>query len=112
MDAQKNQNKGATTPKPVVTNKPETYLTPQEVALSKDFASNQGRLPWPVVKCAIVGYFGKHEHATIKGVFIENNGIDIKTQQVAEEFGVSATLIRRELAELRNGLQMNAQSGD
>ena len=40
------------------------------------------------------------------------NGIDIKTQQVAEEFGVSATLIRRELAELRNGLQMNAQSGD
>lgn len=79
LEAQKNQNKGNTTPKPVVTNKPETYLTPQEVALSKDFASNQGRLPWPVVKGAIVGYFGKHEHATIKGVFIENNGIDIKT---------------------------------
>ena len=27
---------------------------------------------------SIVGYFGKHEHPTLKGVFIENNGLDIK----------------------------------
>ena len=79
LEAQRNQTKGTTAPKPVVTNKPETYLTPQEVALSKDFASNQGRLPWPVLKGVIVGVFGKHEHPTIRGVFIENNGVDIKT---------------------------------
>ncbi|MFN8309318.1 MAG: peptidoglycan DD-metalloendopeptidase family protein [Chitinophagales bacterium] len=54
-------------------------LTPKEQELSKDFASNKGHLPWPVAKGTIIAYFGKREHPTLKGVFIENNGLDIKT---------------------------------
>lgn len=71
--ANKNSNTSSTPAKT------ETYLTPMELKLSQGFASNQGRLPWPVAKGAIVGEFGRHEHPTIKDIFIENNGIDIKT---------------------------------
>lgn len=53
-------------------------LSPKDQALTSDFASNKGRLPWPVAKGTIVGQFGKHEHPTLKGVFVENNGLDIK----------------------------------
>lgn len=59
-------------------------LTPQELALSKDFANNQGKLPWPVVRGHVVSQFGKHEHPALKGVTIENNGIDIKTEPGAD----------------------------
>ncbi|HEY0261670.1 MAG TPA: peptidoglycan DD-metalloendopeptidase family protein [Chitinophagales bacterium] len=59
--------------------KTETYLTPLEMALSQGFANNQGRLPWPVAKGTVVSEFGRHEHPTIKEIFIENNGIDLKT---------------------------------
>jgi len=47
-------------------------LTKEAEQLSSDFASNKGKLPWPVVKGVITENFGEHEHPTIKG-FIENN---------------------------------------
>lgn len=60
----------------------ETILmSPKDQALTSDFASNKGKLPWPVAKGTIVGAFGKHEHATLKGVFIENNGLDIQAAE-------------------------------
>lgn len=59
-------------------------LTPGEKALSKDFIYNMGKLPWPVSKGFIVGKFGKHEHASLKNVYVNNNGIDIKTEKDAE----------------------------
>lgn len=55
-------------------------LTPQEKALSSNFISNKGNLPWPVLKGHIVGTFGKQEHPTIPKVYINNNGIDIRTE--------------------------------
>lgn len=74
--AAKNKEKTATSGK---TTSAEVYLTPKEMELSKDFSSNQGSLPWPVQKGVIVGKFGRHAHPTIKDIFIENNGIDLKT---------------------------------
>ena len=59
-------------------------LTPEEQTLSNSFANNQGKLPWPVVRGHIISQFGKHEHPVIKGVMVENNGIDIKTEEGAE----------------------------
>ena len=59
-------------------------LTPAEQALSKDFSNNKSKLPWPVVRGHIVSGFGKHEHPLLKGVVIENNGVDIKTEAGAE----------------------------
>lgn len=59
-------------------------LTPEEQALSTSFSNNKGKLPWPVVRGHVVSPFGKHAHPVIKGVMVENNGVDIKTEAGAE----------------------------
>lgn len=51
--------------------------TKESVALSKNFESNRGRLPWPVLKGSIVEGYGKNPHPTIPNVYTNNNGIDI-----------------------------------
>lgn len=53
-------------------------LTPEAQALSNSFAANKGRLPWPVERGSIIGYFGPHKHP-VANVIIDNNGIDIQT---------------------------------
>lgn len=54
-------------------------LTPEVQALSENFASNQGKLPWPVEKGFVSGPYGKYPHPLYKSVTMENNGIDIST---------------------------------
>lgn len=54
-------------------------LTPEAAALSANFESNKGKLPWPVERGVITGSFGKHAHPVLPGITIENNGIDITT---------------------------------
>lgn len=49
------------------------------VALSSNFANNMGKLPWPVSKGRISQHFGKHAHPVLKGVYVENLGVDIVT---------------------------------
>jgi len=62
------------------TNKPIALeLTKEAEELSADFASNKGKLPWPVLKGVITDGFGQHEHASIKGFVVNNNGVDIST---------------------------------
>ena len=43
-----------------------TTLTKEQKLIAGGFEANQGRLPWPVEKGYISGYFGKHQHPTIK----------------------------------------------
>ena len=74
------KNKNNTTSVSVNKKTKETMpLTPAEQTLSNDFNSNKGKLPWPVERGHIVGQFGKHPHPVLKGVMVENNGVDIKT---------------------------------
>ena len=47
-----------------------------EVALSADFASNKGRLPWPVFYTKVLREYGKYTHAS--GGQNINNGIDLQ----------------------------------
>ncbi|MEO6166766.1 MAG: peptidoglycan DD-metalloendopeptidase family protein [Chitinophagales bacterium] len=54
-------------------------LTPEAAALSASFATNQGKLPWPVTKGEIIENFGEHEHPILENVKTKNNGVDIKT---------------------------------
>jgi len=42
--------------------------------LSSTFASNKGKLPWPVGNGFVSEQYGKHAHPTLRGVTIENNG--------------------------------------
>ena len=63
--------------------KVEINLTPEAEKLSNSFISNKGSLPWPVESGAISSSFGQHEHKDLKGVIINNNGVDILTRQNA-----------------------------
>ncbi len=49
------------------------------IALSSNFQSNRGHLPWPVDNGVIVGKFGDQAHPGLRNVRIKNNGIDIQT---------------------------------
>lgn len=52
--------------------------------LSKEFASNKGRLPWPV-EGAIVESFGKHTHPVYKNVELpQNNGVTLVVKPGAQ----------------------------
>jgi septal ring factor EnvC (AmiA/AmiB activator) len=73
----------AATTRPKKTAAPvDLSLTPEAQALSNSFASNQGRLPWPVERGTITGYFGPHKHP-VADVTITNDGIDIQTSTAA-----------------------------
>ena len=54
-------------------------LTPEAAALSSSFASNRGKLPWPVESGFISKPFGTHPHPTLKGITEDNDGVDIQT---------------------------------
>ena len=56
-------------------------LTPEARELSNSFAANKGKLPWPVNEGVITGQFGEHPHPTLKGVKVQNNGIEISTKK-------------------------------
>ena len=57
-----------------------SYLSQNDLDLSKNFEDNKGKLPWPVDGGSIVGKFGTSEHPELKGVMKKNLGIDIKTK--------------------------------
>ena len=58
-------------------------LTPEALALSSEFNSNKGKLPWPLEKGVIVQRYGKLKHAIFAGIETFNNGIDIATDKKA-----------------------------
>lgn len=59
-------------------------LTPEEKIISDNFNENKGRLPWPTSRGVITGKFGLHQHAVLKGITVQNNGIDITTVEGGE----------------------------
>jgi len=62
---------------------PKITKTPESVTLSNNFASNKGKLPWPVSQGVITGKFGKSQHK-VKGISVNNTGIDISTKKNSE----------------------------
>jgi septal ring factor EnvC (AmiA/AmiB activator) len=75
--------KGNTKTKAKTTEKLEFTLTPEAKELNADFEKNKGKLPWPVEKGTITSGFGKQAHPVLKGITIENNGIDIGCEKGA-----------------------------
>jgi murein hydrolase activator len=59
-------------------------LTPEAKLAGNNFASNKGRLPYPVSVGSVVERFGRNSHPTIANVYTDNNGIDISTNRGAE----------------------------
>lgn len=56
---------------------------PETKALNDQFSANKGKLPWPVSKGSIVGKFGEQPHPHLKGIMVQNNGIDIRAESGA-----------------------------
>lgn len=56
---------------------------PAMVALTNEFSSNQGKLPWPVRKGLITGKFGEQPHPILRSIKINNNGVDISAERGA-----------------------------
>jgi len=54
-------------------------LTPESQQLSNSFASNKGKLPWPVAKGIIIEHYGVHPHPLMPNIDVNNNGLDIAT---------------------------------
>lgn len=62
----------------------KTTSTEIDTKLSNEFASNKGRLPWPV-EGAIVERFGKHAHPVYKNVELpQNNGVTLVVKSGAQ----------------------------
>jgi murein hydrolase activator len=64
--------------------------TDVSVKLSASFEGNMGKLPWPVQNGRVSNHFGRQAHPVLKGVFVDNLGIDISTiqnEQVKAVFG-------------------------
>ena len=76
----KKTNTGATTSGGKTSSSTELLLTKEEKALSSSFAGNQGKLPWPVAKCAKIRDFGTYAHPDVPSVTMQNNGIDLATE--------------------------------
>lgn len=58
-------------------------MTPENVTLSNNFASNRGKLPYPITgNYTITTRFGSHQHS--KFVTTSSGGIDIRSQAGAE----------------------------
>ncbi|MBW7869028.1 MAG: peptidoglycan DD-metalloendopeptidase family protein [Brumimicrobium sp.] len=72
--------------KPVVT--PTFPLIAENELAGKDFASNKGKLPWPVKSGTITSNYGKNPHPTLENVTTQNNGIDISTSKNANVLAV------------------------
>lgn len=67
-------------------NKPEPkglVLTHEAQQLSNTFATNKGKLPWPVLQGTITEKFGIHPHPLMQEINISNNGINIATSKGA-----------------------------
>lgn len=61
-----------------------TTLTKEQKLIAGGFEANQGRLPWPVEKGYISGYFGKHQHPVHEHVTVDNKGIYLQTVEGAD----------------------------
>jgi len=69
-----------TTGTKVVKGSSETFaLTPEAKVLAADFASNKGRLIWPVERGRVIKRFGKSKHPTLPNITTYSSGVEIET---------------------------------
>ncbi len=73
--------KAANKPVEEPTAKTAFAMTPEATQLAANFAANKSRLPWPVERGIVISGFGPQRHPIAKSVIINNNGIDIATEQ-------------------------------
>ena len=56
-------------------------LSVSDEAISKGFKNSKGKLDWPIERGIIIREFGENKHPFLKGIIINNEGVDIKTSK-------------------------------
>ncbi|CAI8250959.1 MAG: Murein hydrolase activator EnvC [Flavobacteriales bacterium] len=56
-------------------------LTPEAKALAASFATNKGRLPWPVEKGIVTQKFGTQRHPVVRTTTIKSNGVTLSAPE-------------------------------
>lgn len=56
-------------------------LTPEAKALAASFASNKGKLPWPVRSGVVSMRFGNQPHPVVRSITVNSNGVRIDTEE-------------------------------
>lgn len=51
------------------------------VALSSSFEENKSKFPWPVSSGFVSLKFGRQNHPVLKGIVMQNNGVNIQTKE-------------------------------
>jgi septal ring factor EnvC (AmiA/AmiB activator) len=59
-------------------------LTPEAKALAASFATNKGRLPWPVEKGIVTQKFGTQRHPVVRTTTIKSNGVTLSAPEGSE----------------------------
>lgn len=87
-------------------------LTPAGKALASDFASNKGRLIWPVERGRVIRPYGESRHPTLPNITVKNSGIDIETVENA----LVRAVFKGEVLAIQNvkggGLAVSIRHGD
>lgn len=79
------------------TTTPAFALTPEQVELSQDFASNRGLLPWPTQRGVITSQFGRRRHERLTNIEEDNSGITIQTHTNAQARAVFSGEVKKVL---------------
>lgn len=91
----------------------EAYANTPEAKIESDrFKENKANLPWPVEEGFISSEFGKHEHPTLDGVQVKNNGVHITTSAQAEAKAVFDGEVRRIVEQRGSGLGVLIRHGE
>jgi murein hydrolase activator len=51
------------------------------IALSSSFEENKNKFPWPVSSGFVSLGFGRQNHPALKGIIVQNNGVNIQTKE-------------------------------
>lgn len=69
-------------------------LSPEERKVATSFSQLKGRMPWPVQSGFISDRFGVHNHPVLRGVKLNNDGVDIQTNSGNSVYAVYDGIVR------------------
>lgn len=67
----------------------------EHLAITGNFKDNRGKLPWPTERGTIINPFGEQNHPVLKGVVIQNNGVDISTASNSKVYSLFEGEVKR-----------------